>query len=134
MPVRKVKQFSERGSIKDLAHAIENGDNLEPTPFELRIKKICEFTELNKDKPLLDAMGFITGPHTFDKKSFPVAAYRLREIVADIKRKSPIDIDKLSLVFANSFTDELTPEVLAYMKNRGRIKKKASRPSFWRSG
>jgi hypothetical protein len=137
MPIRNVKQQSDRGKIKDLARTIEIGESeVVPSAFELRMKKLFEFAQLTNNKDLQSVLGFITTDYISDKNALPLSAYRIRQVVADIKSKSS-EIDKLSQEL-NGFLNplETTPEAEAYWKNKLALKKTASKkrkPPFWRA-
>lgn len=73
MPIRATKQYSDRGSIKD----IQNGEEiLPPTDYELRLKNLYQHGIETRNQALLDSLGFITmdGP-----ANNPVSVFRLRE-------------------------------------------------------
>lgn len=101
MPFRKVKQHSDRGSIKDLAQKQESESPL--LPSEIRLKRLFEFAQNNKDHNLQAALGFITTDYIHDKSALPLIVYRLRKTIADIKSKSPGKIEKLQLQFEKCF-------------------------------
>jgi len=137
--IKKVKQYSDRGSIKHIANAIVN-DNFSvaqpsPMPSELRMQKLFEFAYKNNDKELLAATGFITTDYIGDKTALPLSVYRIRKIVDDIKSKSSGEIDELSLKMQSCISLELNPDAQAYW-NRQSILKIASvcKPlTFWRA-
>lgn len=134
MPIRKAKQYSDRGSIKDLAIAIENGDNLEPTSFELRIQKLINFADTHNDNQLSAAMGFITTNYISDKDALPLSVYRIRQIVSNIKEKNPASIEELSDKISGYLNkDILTLEARAYINKREMVKNASlKKPVFWR--
>lgn len=136
MPIRTVKQYTDRGKIKDLAKAGEVTEpEALPSPSELRMKKLFEYAQLNKDKNLQAALGFITTDYIADKNAIPLSAYRIRQVVADIKAKSSGKIDALSQQFVGCLGDELSPETIDYLNSRRPRVKTASvrKPVFWRA-
>ncbi len=133
MPIRKVKQHSERGSIKDLSTRVEEETferNLSPS--EIRLQKLVGFAQTTKDKDLQHALGFITTDYIHDKNALPLSVYRIRKIVADIKAVSADKIDNLQNQFAGCFTDELSPEAKAYWSRKKIVKSASKRPSIFR--
>jgi hypothetical protein len=134
MPVRKAKQYSDRGKISDLAKAEDIVASTEPvTPFESRIRKMFEFAKLNNDEKLLAATGIITTDYISDKNSLPLSVYRLRKIVSDIKSKSSAQIDSLSDRFTGQLKLGITAEAAAYFDSQNIIKLANRRKScFWR--
>lgn len=137
MPIRAVKQYSDRGKIKNLAKVEDCYQPEEaPIPSELRMKRLVKFAELTKDKGLQSAMGFITTDYIADKNAIPLSAYRIRQVVADIKSKSSGQIDELSQEFQSCISFEKDPEAEAYWKNKQAMVKNASvrkPPAFWRA-
>lgn len=101
MSFKKARQYSDRGSIKNLSQKQEVGSP--PRAFELRLKKLFEFAQDNKDHNLQAALGFITTDYIHDKNALPLIVYRIRQTVADIKNKSPGKIEKLQLQFEKCF-------------------------------
>lgn len=124
MPIRRVKTPSERGSIKDIAA----GDTpyFPPEPFELRAKQLFEHGALTNNKELQAATGFITTDYIADKNALPLSAYRIRQVVADIKSKSPDHIEQLSQEMEACISFEKSPEAVAYWKNKEARVKTAS--------
>jgi len=137
MPIRTVKQYSDRGKIKDLARSFEVGEpEVGPSPFELRMKKLFEFAQLCKDQKLQEALGFITTDYVSDKNALPLTAYRVRQMISDIKSKSSTDIDRLSQDLSGYMTgDEISQEAIDYITRNKRIKTASARkpPLFWRA-
>lgn len=76
MPIRRVQQQSDRGSISDLA----NGDDEKypPTPLELRLKGLYEHALVTRDEALINSLGLI--PLNGEANN-PVSIYRHREYV-----------------------------------------------------
>jgi hypothetical protein len=138
MAIRTVKQHTDRGSIKDLVAKAKDPvvSELSPLPSELRMKKLYEYAQINKDSGLQGAMGFITTDYISDKNALPLSIYRIRKIVDDIKSKSGDKIDLLSQQLAGCFEEKLS-DVLGkeYVKQKAMIKRASSRkpPSFWRA-
>ena len=101
MPYRTVKKYSDRGSLKDLVQVQpEDLYSIEPTPQELRLKRIYEQSLLNKDSKLADSVGFIIMPESGNRASYPVSLYRHREYVKSLSAKLSNEI--------NQFQNELS--------------------------
>jgi hypothetical protein len=133
MPIRTVKQTSDRGSIKNIAkNNTEIFDcELKPQPFEIRLKKLFEL--YGNDKKMQPILGFITTDYISDKSALPLNVYRLRQIVADIKAKNSKQIDRLSYEISACMKNEISDSTVAYLTRRSRIKTaSAKRPVFWR--
>lgn len=137
MPIRPVKQHSDRGKIKDLTRVEDCYQSEEiRIPSELRMKRLVEFAESSKDKKMQSAMGFITTDYIADKNALPLSAYRIRQVVADIKSKSSGQIDELTQEFQSCISFERDPEAEAYWNNKQAMVKNASvrkSPAFWRA-
>lgn len=92
---RSVKQYTDRGSIKDIQNkandSLEEDPNLPPTPEELQIRGAYEQAMVTRDQALLDSLGLIvmTGP-----AKDPVALYRHREYVNSLKEKYAAEVEK----------------------------------------
>lgn len=92
---RAIKQFTDRGSIKDIQdranNSLEENPELPPTPDELRIKGLYEQAMVTRDQALLDSLGLIvmTGP-----AKDPVALYRHREYVRSLKEKYAAEVEQ----------------------------------------
>lgn len=134
MPIRSVKQHSDRGSLKNLVKAQEEGDNLPPEPFELRMRQLFEYCKLHKDEKMSSALGFITTDYISDKNALPLSVYRLRKIVDDISSRSDSEVSQLKNKFDEYLSADLSEEARAYL-GRNKMKKlaKVRRPSFWRA-
>ena len=137
MAIRAAKQYTDRGSIKDLvnkrgkeAQEIE----LPVSSGELRMKKLYEYAHLNKDHNLQGALGFITTDYISDKNALPLSIYRLRKTVADIKSKSSNNIDQMAAQLSSIIGNEISPKVIEYLCQRRAVVKTASKhkPIFWR--
>lgn len=138
MPIRTVKQHTDRGKIKDLVARVGEPamPEIEPSSSELRMKKLYEFAQICKDKKLQDAIGFITTDYIADKNAIPLSAYRIRQMVADIKAKSPGKIEALEQQFSDCFAEPMSPEALDYLnKKHARVKTASVKkpPIFWRA-
>lgn len=133
MPIRSVKQHSDRGSIKNLA----NPDYLPeepPSAFELRFKKLYEYSQAYKDTELQNSLGIITTNYIADKNALPLSAYRIRTIIDDIKSKSSGAIEELQKQLSGCFGEILSEEALDYLSKHKRIKTaSAKKPVFWRA-
>lgn len=140
MSYRTVKQYSDRGSLKNLTQRQE--DEVPFSSAELRIKTLYDYATLNHDEPLLDSLGFITTDYIGDKNALPLSVYRLRKIVEDRQNKFGNTIANMKQDLDNCFFDN-EQHCLAVNKaeNRQResLKKVASavqlskvRRSFWR--
>lgn len=76
MPIRRVQQQSDRGSIRDLANG--DDDKFPPTPLELRVKELYEHAMVTRDEALINSLGLI--PLNGEANN-PVSIYRHREYV-----------------------------------------------------
>lgn len=140
MPIRAVKQYSDRGKLKNL-EKVENPYSLTalatPAPSEVRFKKLYDFAKANKDNNLQAALGIITTDYIEDKNALPLSIYRLRQIVADIKSKSSGAIDEFAVQLIGCMSGiEMSPESVAYWNNKKTMRKIANvlkSPSFWRA-
>lgn len=134
MPTRAVKQYSDRGSLKSLVKAQENGDNLQPSSSELRMQKLFEHSKLHNDEKLSSALGFITTDYIGDKNALPLSVYRLRKIVDDISSRPDSKVSQFKDQLDQYFGLGLSDEAISYL-NKNKMKKTASirRPSFWRA-
>ena len=136
MPIRTVKQHTDRGKIKDLARTIEVVESeVAPSPFELRMKKLFEFAQLCKDTNMQAALGVITTDYIADKNALPLSAYRIRQMISDIKSKSSGEIDRLSQDLSGYMMgDEISQDAIDYITRKKRIKTASARkPLFWRA-
>jgi hypothetical protein len=138
MPIRAVKQYTDRGKIKDLVKSseIDAEPLFQPSSTELRMKKLFEYAQLHKDKELQSSLGIITTDYISDKNALPLSIYRIRQIVDDIKSKSSEKINQLSQQFMGCFNSEPSPEAIEYLSTRRSINKIASArrpPVFWRA-
>ena len=92
---RPVKQYTDRGSIKDIQNrvndSLEEDPELPPTPEDLRIQGLYELAMVTRDQALLDSLGLIvmTGP-----AKDPVALYRHREYVRGLKEKYAAKVEQ----------------------------------------
>ena len=116
MPIRRVKQYSDRGSIKDLHHG--DDDNYPPTDLELRLKQLYEHAVATRDQALSDSLGFITmNSQSID----PVSVYRHREYVESLKAKLTTKEDMKQIVEAMPYIDPglaVPPVSLPYIRER----------------
>lgn len=100
MPIRRVKQYSDRGSIKDLHNG--DDDNYPPTDLELRLKQLYEHAVATRDQNLSDSLGFITmNSQSLD----PVSVYRHREYVESLKTKLITNEDMTQIVDAMPYVN-----------------------------
>ena len=135
MPIRTVKQHSDRGKISELARSEDIVvSTLNPTRFENRLLKLYEYAKQNNDENLLAASGFITTDYISDKNSLPLSIYRLRQTVDDIKSKSSSQIDSLSESFSGALAPTVSTELVLAVEQAKIVKKASARrpPSFWR--
>lgn len=120
MPIRKVKQSSDRGSIKNLD---ERHDSEIPlTSSEQRLKAIYDRAKQSNDAGILEGLGFITTDYVHDKDALPLTVYRIKQIVADIKSKSSEPIDQFGQELSKIFKIEHTIESDAYWEKRKMVK------------
>jgi hypothetical protein len=106
MPFKRVVQHSDRGSIKDLVgrEKIKPGEVEAPlSAQELRIKKLYDYAQYNRDNNLVAALGFITNEHVGNKSALPTNVYRLRQMVQDIETKSGGKIASLAKEISDCF-------------------------------
>src|SRR5574337_649852 len=123
MVIRKVHQYSDRGSIKDLINSATNLENTvtQLLPSDIRLQKLLEYANTYRDKDLLSSLGIITTDYISDKNALPLSVYRIRRMVSDIKAASP-NIDQLSRQIAACFREPLSPEAIRYIQKRACIK------------
>ena len=128
MTIRKVPKFSERGSLKDLAHP-ENIVKEEPlTASELRFKRLYAFAQEQRDVTLQQALGVITTDYISDKNALPLSIYRLRQMVEEIKSKNS-SIAELEAQYSSRLKDTLSSATIDFLSARKNIKT-ASRKLF----
>lgn len=134
MPTRVAKQYSDRGSLKNLVKSQEKFEELQPLPSELRMQKLFEYSKFHNDEKLLSVLGFITTDYISDKNALPLSVYRLRKIVDDISSRPDSKVLQLKNQLDQYFDLSLSEEAIAYL-NKNNIKKTASvrRASFWRA-
>jgi hypothetical protein len=84
MPSRVAKQYSDRGSIKDIKEANEDGSNQPPTSQELRMKALYEAATAVRDDKMIESLGFVVMNGRYND---PVAILRHREYVEAIKAR-----------------------------------------------
>ncbi len=135
MPIRKVKQHSERGSIKDLIAQVEKSvlpEEFPPTSSEIRMKKLFEHAQACRDKKMMAALGIITTDYIQDKDALPLSAYRIKQIIDDIKAKSPGKIEKLQAQFEGCFDSGISDKLLDYLAKRRVKTASVKRPPAFR--
>jgi len=135
MPIRKVKQYSDRGSIKDLASGSNKQESEVPfLPSELRLKKLYEYAKLHNDTGILTALGFITTDYVGNKNALPLTAYRIKQIVADISSRIGNKIQEWKNILDKIMPEPLSKEAQNYINLKNMISKIASKkkPSFRR--
>ena|SRR5574339_79868 len=120
MTFRKVKQYSDRGKIKDLASKHES--EAEILPAELRLRRLYEYARQHNDRGILNTLGFITTEYVDDKSALPLIAYRIRQTVGDIKSKSSEPIDQFGQELSKIFGIEHTVEADAYWNTKKVVK------------
>jgi hypothetical protein len=137
MPLRAVKQRSERGSLKDLATkqsvSLEQETNYQLTTSEVRLQKLYECA--SRDPKMQCALGVITTDYISDKNALPLSVYRLRKIVNDIKSRSGGHISQLEAQFSGFLTSEISQETIDLISKHRRVKTASARkpPVFRRA-
>lgn len=101
MPIKRVKQYSDRGNIKNLA--IKNDESSPPTSFELRIKSLYENALATNNQFLIESIGLI--PINSDIKN-PIALYRHRAYVKELEAKLGNRIEKYKQEISQCFGSE----------------------------
>ena len=98
MPIRQVKQQSDRGSIKD----IQNGDDEKypPTPYELRMRGLYEHALVSKNQVLLNSLGLIAINGT---PKDPISIFRHREYVSSLSNQLAEKIEQTKEELAGCF-------------------------------
>lgn len=128
MPIRKVKQNSDRGSIKDLAAGdLPANDPL--STAELRLQKLFNYSINNNDRALQSSLGIISVPNISKTNAMPIAVYHIRQIVDDIKSRSGAEINNLQQQFSEYITSEISPEDMKKLDKRAMIKTASKRKS-----
>jgi len=131
MPIRTVKQHSDRGKIKDL---VNQEPAIDPSPTELRMKKLFEYSQLNKDLGLESVLGFITTDYISDKNALPLSIYRLRKIVDDISSRPDSKVMQWRQQFEQVvFSEGLSREAQSYLKKKLIKTASTNKPIFWRA-
>jgi len=120
MPIRHVKQNSERGSIKNLMQRQE--DEVELTSTEKRFKQLWDYACENKDVGIQNALGIITTDYIGDKNALPLSIYRIRKIVEDIKSRPGSRVSQLQEEFAGLIQDNVSPLLAEQMLQKKMIK------------
>jgi len=134
MPIRSVPQRSDRGKIKDLSKDLLLDNDEPPTPYEIRLKKLYEFSETYNNKELQSSLGFITTNYISDKNALPLSVYRIRQLVNEIKSKSPDTINQLSQQIGRYIQDGISVYAMAYLAKKTLIKTASIKPRlFWRA-
>lgn len=106
MPIRRIKQQSDRGSIKD----IQNGEDekFPPTAQELRLKGLYELGLSTRDEALLSSLGFIA---VTSAPTNPVSWYRHKELVEKLASNLGAQLEQtkqeLSAYFDFIYPDEV---------------------------
>jgi hypothetical protein len=132
MSIRKVKQYSDRGKIKDLASRRVAESEAELLPSDQRLKRLYEYAKLHHDRGILGALAFITTDYVEDKNALPLTAYRLRETVSNISKISGDKIHQLKIQLDECFEDELSSEALNYINKNKLIKTASVRDPIFR--
>jgi len=101
MPIRRVQQQSDRGSIKD----IQNGDDekFPPTPYEMRLKGLYEHALVTRDQALLDSLGLVA---INGAPKDPISIFRHREYVNSLSAKLADKIEKTKEELVDCFTSD----------------------------
>lgn len=89
MPIRRVQQQSDRGSIKD----IQNGDDdkYPPTSQELRLRDLHAHALVTRDEALLNSLGLIA---INGAPKGPISIYRHREYIKSLSEKLASQIEQ----------------------------------------
>lgn len=130
MPIRTVKQHSDRGSLKNLISKVEDDQSVQECPdlpSIIRMKKLYEYAQSKNDKQLQSSLGFITTDYISDKNALPLSVYRIRKIVDDIKSKEPGKIERLQAQFSCCFEPVISLEAQAYISKKAMIKTASAR-------
>ena len=106
MPIRSVKQRSDRGSIRDINKA-QGEFNEPPSDEELRLKKLYEYAELTNNEQLKKSLGFIVMPG--DKSSLPISVYRHREYVNSLSQDRIAHIERFKQELLVCFGEDHQP-------------------------
>lgn len=130
MSIRIGKQHLDRGKIKDI---VNQEPTIDPSPIELRMKKLFEYSKLNKDYDLESVLGFITTDYISDKNVLPLSIYRLRKIVDDISSRPDSKVAHWKHQFEQVFSEDLSHEAQDYLKKKMIKKASVNRPIFWRA-
>ena len=115
MPIRSVKQQSDRGSIKDIQKSVNDflGEQPQkpPTPYELRLKSLYEQAVISHDQALLDSLPFIA---INGSAKNPVSILRHKEYVSSLSVKLAEQIKKTEQELAQCFIGRIdsAPEML----------------------
>lgn len=113
MPIRRVQQQSDRGSIRDLA----NGDDEKypPTPYELRLKGLYEHAMVTRDQALLESLGLIA---INGSAKDPISVFRHREYVKSLSEKLSEQIKQTSQEIEGCLAvdDSDTPQELKWSR------------------
>lgn len=124
MPIRRVNQTSDRGSIKNLTQRQE--DEVEFTSTEKRFKKLWDYAYDNKDVNFQQALGVITTDYIGDKTALPLSVYRLRKIVEDIKSRPGSQVEQLQSEFTGLIKDHVSPVIMAEISRKKFVKTASS--------
>lgn len=79
MPIRRVQQQSDRGSIQNLQN--KNEEEFPPTDYELRVKELYEHALVTRNQALVDSLGLIP---LNGSANDPVSIFRHREYVKSL--------------------------------------------------
>ncbi len=119
MPIRRVQQQSDRGSIKDL----QNGDDekFPPTSYELRMKELYEHGLATRDQALIESLGFIA---VNAAPKDPVSLYRHREYVKKLEAQLGDKLEQTKQEIAGCFVSgsyDDSPEMKKQLDSRNAI-------------
>jgi hypothetical protein len=121
MPIRKIKQYSDRGKLSDIHSGLPEAGVNTATDLELRLSKLYDYGCKTNDDKLKKSSGFITTDYISDKNALPLSIYRLRKIVEDIKSKSGSEIQIISEQMAKCIACEI-PEEIKYFARKNIFK------------
>src|SRR5271166_3439344 len=93
----KLKIYSDRGSIKNIAAKQKEGLESEepPTPEELHLKQLYEMAITHHDQDLTEKLGFVTIEYAGNKEALPISIHRLREVINTIAARPGSKVNEI---------------------------------------